>query len=321
METSKESHMKTVLYYMRNPPLPLIVKAVRDLRIHDYPVEAINSRFDGSGLYPLDVRSVSFPYHLDPEGIVTIKGPDGRGYHNPVSGSLYALRQHTDTYHAAVNSGMNYSGFLIHARHLRTSQDSNGGWQYPISVARYGVAPGWYSAMAQGLAISVMLRAYDLTGEQSYFDAAGLASNLLLSPLSEGGCADYDESGRPFLEECPTDPPNHVLNGAILALIGLRELEARTGGNNHEAVAKRLSAQLTEFDLGYWSRYDLRFSAPATQAYHSLHISLLRIAGDMLSDPFFKSMAIRWRSYLSRPGCRLRAAANKARFVLQVDGA
>jgi heparosan-N-sulfate-glucuronate 5-epimerase len=307
--------MRPMLYYMRTP-LPLITKALRDLRVHHFPVEAINTRMDVNRLYPLDVRAIGLSYHLDPQGIVITKGPDGREYHNPVSASLYALGQHTNAYRATVNEDMDYFRFLIHARHLRQSQDSNGGWRYPIPVARYEVMPGWYSAMAQGLAISVMLRAYDLTGEQSYFDGAGLASNLLLSPLSEGGCSDYDESGYPFLEECPSDPPSHILNGALFALIGLHELEARTGGDIHKGTAIRLSTQLTKFDLGYWSRYDLRFSAPATQAYHSLHISLLQAAGDLLSVSFFNSTAIRWRSYLSRPGCRLRAAANKAWFVL-----
>jgi heparosan-N-sulfate-glucuronate 5-epimerase len=313
--------MRPIFYYMRTPPLPLIVKALRDLRVHDYPVETINTRLDGNGIYPLDVRAIRFSYHLDPEGIVIIEGPDGRGYHNPVSTCLYALAQHTNAYHTAFNNDINNDGFMIHARHLRLSQDSDGGWRYPVSVARYGVVPGWYSAMAQGLAISVLLRAYDITGEQSYFDAAGLASNILLSPLSEGGCSDYDESGHPFLEECPSDPPSHILNGAIFALIGLRELEARTGGVIHKAAAARLSTQLHKYDLGYWSRYDLRFVAPATQAYHSLHISLLQVAGNLLSDPFFKDTAIRWSSYLSRPGCRLRAAANKAWFVLGAGGA
>jgi hypothetical protein len=175
--------------------------------------------------------------------------------------------------------------------------------------------------MAQGLAISVMLRAYDLTGEQSYFDAAGLASNLLLSPVSEGGCSDYDKSGNPFLEEYPSDPPSHILNGAIFALIGLSELEARTGGDIHKAAVTRLSTQLTRFDLGYWSRYDLRYAAPASRSYHSLHVSLLQVAGNLFSDPFFNSTAIRWKSYLSRPGCRLRAAAKKAWFVLGVESA
>jgi heparosan-N-sulfate-glucuronate 5-epimerase len=307
--------MRPMLYYRRTP-LSLIAKALRDLRVHDFPVEIINSRMDANKLYPLDVRAIGLSYYLDPDGIVITKGSDGREYHNPVSASLYALGQHTNAYRTAINKDMDYSRFLIHARHLRLSQDSNGGWRYPIPVARYGVMPGWYSAMAQGLAISVMLRAHDLTGEQSYFDGAGLASSLLLSPLSEGGCSDYDESGHPFLEECPSDPPSHILNGALFALIGLHELETRTGGDIHKATAARLSAQLTDFDLGYWSRYDLRFAAPTTQAYHSLHISLLQAAGDLLSAPFFNSMAIRWRSYLSRPSYRLRAAANKAWFVL-----
>ena len=92
---------------------------------------------------------------------------------------------------------------------------------------------------------------------------------------------------------------SHILNHAFFALIGLCELEARTGGDIHKAAAARLSTQLAKFDLGYWSRYDLRFVAPATQAYHSLHISLLQVAGDLLSDPFFNSTAIRWSSDLS----------------------
>jgi len=208
------------------------------------------------------------------------------------------------------------AGFLTQARHLRASQDAHGGWRYPVPVARYRVTPGWYSAMAQGLAISVLLRAHDLTGEQSYLDAAAGAEDLLLTPSRAGGCADYDEAGRPFLEECPTDPPCHILNGAVYALIGLRERQARTGGAAHMPVARHLAAQLGRYDLGYWSRYDLRFTAPATLAYHSLHISLLEAAGRLLANELFGRTAIRWRSYLRHPGHQLRAATGKALFVL-----
>jgi len=302
-------------------PLPLVSKALRDLRVKVYPIEADDCPLDGSGLYPLDVRAIHFSYRLDPGGIVIIKGPDGRDYYNPVSASLFALGQHTNIRRTAGKRATNFGGFLTHARHLRLSQDTQGGWQYPVPAARYGVAPGWYSAMAQGLAVSVMLRAFDLTGEQSYFDAAGLAAGLLLRPFDEGGCSDYDELGRPFLEECPSDPPSHILNGAVFALIGLRELEARTGGDAHEAAAGRLAAQLGQFDLGYWSRYDLRFTTPATQAYHSLHVSLLQVAGRLLAEPCFSSTALRWRRYLRSPGNRFRAAAGKARFVLMAGHA
>jgi heparosan-N-sulfate-glucuronate 5-epimerase len=233
-----------------------------------------------------------------------------------VSASLYALGQHTGTYLIADERDADYRGFLAQAGHLRRAQDASGGWRYPIPVPRYAVTPGWYSAMAQGLAISVLLRAYDRTGEQSYADAAGAAGTLLLRPLAAGGCSDYDTSGRPFLEECPSDPPSHILNGAVFALIGLCELEARTGGDAHEAASGRLAAQLGDFDLGYWSRYDLRFAAPATHAYHCLHVSLLQVAGRLLAEPRFSSTAAAWGGYLQRPGYRLRAAASKARFVL-----
>jgi len=293
----------------------LISKALHDLRVRRYPVQA-HSPPDASGPYPLDVRVISDRFRRDPEGVVVIAGPDGRDYHNPVSVSLYALGRHTEAGLAAGHPDIGLTGFLAQARYLRLSQDGDGGWRYPVPAARYRVTPGWYSAMAQGLATSVLLRAHDLTGRQSYLDAADGAIAHLLKPMRDGGCAHYDASGRPFLEECPSDPPSHILNGAVFALIGLYEREARSGGDAHVATAARLAADLGRFDLGYWSRYDLRFAAPATMAYHSLHVSLLEVTARLSGDHAFASTALRWRSYLRRPACRLRAAAAKARFVL-----
>ena len=294
----------------------LAMLAVRDLRVRAYPL-APGFRQDGRGPYPLDLRSVSRSFRLGADGVVTVAGPDGRPFHNPVSASLYALARHTETSRQAGQPGVGTAGFLAQASYLRDSQDVNGGWRYPVPVARYRVAPGWYSAMAQGLAVSVLLRAYDATTETSYLDAAGAAAMLMLKPLGGGGCADYDEAGRPFLEECPSDPPCRILNGAVFAVIGLCEHEARTGGHGHSAAAGlRLAAQLGRYDLGYWSRYDQRFAAPASLAYHCLHISLLEVAARLLADDAFSRAAAVWRSYLRHPGNRLRAAVNKARFVL-----
>jgi len=294
----------------------LAVLALRDLRVRAYPV-APGFRQDGQGPYPLDLRSVSHSFQPGPDGVVAVAGPDGRPYRNPVSASLYALARHTETSGQAGQQAGGLAGFIAQASYLRDSQDANGGWRYPIPVARYRVAPGWYSAMAQGLAISVLLRAYDATGQSSYLDAAGAAATLMLMPLGAGGCADYDETGRPFLEECPSDPPCRILNGAVFAVIGLREHEARTGGHGHSAAAGlRLAAQLDRYDLGYWSRYDQRFAVPASLAYHYLHISLLEVAARLFADDAFSRAAAVWRSYPRNPGNRLRAAVNKARFVL-----
>ena len=301
-------------------PLPLIARALGDLHARSYPVEPAGIPPDGSGRYPLDLRGMFSSPRFDADGIIVVAGPGGRLYHNPVSAALYALGQHTAGHIDGGRRGAAADRFLAHARNLRLSQDAHGGWRYPVPVARYRVAPGWYSAMAQGLAISVLLRAHDLTGEQAYADTAMRAATLLLRPLADGGCSHYDESGRPFLEECPSDPPSHILNGAVFALIGLRELEARTGRDAHLAAAGRLAAALGQFDLGYWSRYDLRFAAPASMAYHCLHIALLDIAARLCGNRVFATTAHRWRSYRGRPLGRLRAAAGKAWFVLGQRG-
>jgi heparosan-N-sulfate-glucuronate 5-epimerase len=295
--------------------LSLIAKGIRDVHTPKYPVAA-GSHPDASGPYPLDLRPASASFHLDGEGVVVAASRDGAAYRNPVSVSLYALARHTEACGTGDNSVAGAGRFLVQARHLRQSQDSNGGWQYLVPVTRYGVAPGWYSAMAQGLAVSVMLRAYDMTGKQSYLDAATAAVTLLLAPLSEGGCADYDATGRPFLEECPSQPPCHILNGAVFALIGLAEREHRVGGSACAVATERLAAHLQDYDTGYWSRYDLRFPAPATLAYHSLHISLLTAAERLFPGHGFGGKAACWRSYLRSPTCRLRAAAGKARFAM-----
>ncbi len=302
--------------------LSLVATALRDVRARMPPVEKA-IRPDGGGPYPLDLRAVSRGLDTGPDGVVVVPTPDGRRYVNPVSASLYALARHTQAWRAGARgqprpggSDGHLAGFLAQARHLRMTQDARGGWRYPVPVARYRVPPGWYSAMAQGLAVSVLLRAGDLTGERSYLDAAREAVTLLLLPLGDGGCAHYDRAGRPFLEECPSDPPSHILNGAVFALVGLREFEARSGGNAHASAAQRLAAQVGHYDIGYWSRYDLCFDAPATVAYHALHISLLEAAAALLADPSFRRVAGRWRSYRRDPFCRMRAVAGKARFVL-----
>ena len=206
---------------------------------------------------------------------------------------------------------------MAQANWLRAAQDGNGGWRYPVPVPRYGVRPGWYSAMAQGLAVSVMLRGYAATGQQSFLDASEGAAELMLRPLTADGCSEYDQRGRPFLEECPSDPVSHILNGAIFALFGLCEMSRHQDGTVHQLAAERLRDSLADFDLGYWTRYDLRHTAPASLAYHCLHVALLTAAGRVLADSRWLAAASEWDRYPRNPARRLRAAAGKGHFVLR----
>jgi heparosan-N-sulfate-glucuronate 5-epimerase len=272
--------------------------------------------------YPVDLRPMTARFQLDRLGIVVTRSAAGTLYRNPVSCCLYALGRHTAATAAGDqpadgNREAAVSALLTQAGQLRASQDGNGGWRYAVPVPRYRVASGWYSAMAQGLAISVMLRAFSLSEEQSFLESADAAAALLLKPVSQGGCADYDRQGRPFLEECPSDPASHILNGAIFALFGLRELNHHRHDADFQPVAERLLEQLPEFDLGYWTRYDLRFAAPASFAYHSLHIALVTACGRLLADERWAGTAARWGRYARNPFRRLHAMTAKSRFVLR----
>jgi heparosan-N-sulfate-glucuronate 5-epimerase len=295
--------------------LTLIKLALADLRAPAYPVTGGGGP-DPATMYPLDMSVVTRGFQLDGSGVVVIGAPGGGEYHNPASVSLYALGQHA-SFQRAADRDASQAAFLVQSHYLRRSQDAAGGWRYPVPVPRYAAVAGWYSAMAQGLAASVLLRAAELTGEESYRDAADAAVHLLLTPVEVGGCSQYDSLGKPFLEECPSEPPSHILNGAIFALIGLAEYEVRRGGHFSAAAAGRLAESLPSFDLGYWSRYDLRFAVPATLAYHSLHISLLTVAGQFFPGHGFEQMAAWWEVLRRRPDCQLRAAARKIGFVLR----
>ncbi|WP_354637089.1 D-glucuronyl C5-epimerase family protein [Kitasatospora camelliae] len=297
----------------------LACKAVRDLRRPSFPVDAA-AQPDGMppgppGRYPLDLRPMTARSPLDHEGLVVTRTATGDAYRNPVSISLYALGRHTGAL-AEGRPGADRA-LVTQAAWLRAAQDGNGGWRYPVPVPRYGVRPGWYSAMAQGLAVSVLLRAHAVTGERSFLDAGEGAAELMLRPVGDGGCADYDRHGRPFPEECPSDPASHILNGAVFALFGLLELGRTRHRPAHQPMADRLREALPDFDLGYWTRYDLRHSAPATLAYHCLHAALLTAAGKVLGDPRWLTVAARWDGYTRSPAGRVRAAAGKGRFVLR----
>lgn len=273
-----------------------------------YPLDVEVRGAREGGVYPLDWR-LHAPRLPDPRAIPMGRGPNGE-YLNPVAVGLYALARHAELARGAHTARV---AFLVPAETLLRSQDAEGGWRYPVPVPRYGVGPGWYSGMAQGIAISVFLRAWAISGDQAYLDAVDGARTLMLRRTSDGGCALVDGSGRPFIEECPSQPPSMILNGAIFALIGWLELDAEAARH----ACDRLAELLPAFGNGHWSRYDLRYGASASYAYHRLHISQLQVLSRLTGDERHVAMAARWERQARRIDLRARAAAEKAAFAIR----
>lgn len=198
---------------------------------------------------------------------------------------------------------------------LVNNVDENGGW--PVNIKRVivpgmSVAPGWYSAMGQGQAMSCLCRLYKHTGNRKYLDAA-LKATKVFDVLSENrGVLARFAGTIPWYEEYPTQPPSFVLNGFMYSLIGLYDL-SQVASHPVNSNAKRLYEQglaslrklLLLYDLGLRTAYDLRhislYSAPrvARWDYHIVHVTQLLTLGTIDHSTLLWNMtAERWELYM-----------------------
>ena len=267
------------------------------------------------GLYYLDMSDVLAREIRGFEKDIPVTYHGNLKYHNPVTVSFYAL--HLYDRYLLEKDELQAEIFLKQARWLQAQHQAEG-FIYPIPVPRYAANPGWKSAMAQGLAISVFTRAFNLTHEAVYQEAALQAAEILSKPI-ETGCASFDEDGLPFLEEVAVNPPAHILNGAIFALWGLYDLELISNAFQpfKDLALKRLIKELPRYDLGYWSRYDLQYEVPASRGYHLLHIVQLEVLYELTGEPVFRYYAEQWRGYLKDPFKRIRAFVKKGWFSMK----
>ncbi|MCB0283061.1 MAG: hypothetical protein KDF60_10810 [Calditrichaeota bacterium] len=171
-------------------------------------------------------------------------------------------------------------------------------WLTDVALPQYKNPGPWQSAFSQGRGISVLLRAYQMTGKKEY---AGFAEKALLSftiPVDQGGVTSFTEWG-PFYEEYTSTVPTMVLNGMIFALWGVCDFtrvfpEHKLARKVFEDGIQTLEKVLEEFDLGFWSRYNLCRADwypkvdPATIAYQKLHINQLKVMTRLTESPVFE---------------------------------
>ena len=195
-------------------------------------------------------------------------------------------------------------------------------WEYRDTLK----AP-WYSALAQGQGISVLVRAWKESGEARYLEAAQRAMESFRKSVTEGGVAFTDDVGDLWFEEYIVSPPTHILNGFIWATWGVYDYFLAT----KEKFAQDLFARavqtmlhnLDHFDLGFWSLYEqsgTRLPMVASNFYHQLHIVQLRImhrlTGALTENDKLAAVADRWELYTQSRANRVRALMYKAAFKL-----
>lgn len=191
-------------------------------------------------------------------------------------------------------------------------------WEYRDTLK----AP-WYSGLAQGQGISLLLRAHARAGGEKYRDAAERALASLTRPIAEGGVLFEDDQKNLWIEEYLVDPPTHILNGFIWALWGVFDYWLARADASAKRIFDRgvetLANNLARFDTGYWSLYEqsgTRLKMLASPFYHHLHIVQLRVMSSLTGDARFTAVAERWQSYSRQRSNRTRALIEKSVFKL-----
>jgi len=191
-------------------------------------------------------------------------------------------------------------------------------WEYRETLK----AP-WYSALAQGQGISVLVRAHGESGELKYLNAAHRALASFYQSTAEGGVAFTDDRGDLWFEEYIVSPPTHILNGFIWAAWGVYDYFLATGDGSarqlFERAVQTMLHNLNRYDLGFWSLYEqsgTRLPMVASTFYHRLHIVQLRVMHRLTKEKEFAQVADRWENYMGSRANRTRALCYKSAFKL-----
>jgi len=170
-------------------------------------------------------------------------------------------------------------------------------WLTDVSLPQYKNFNVWQSAFSQSRGISILLRAYQITNDDKYAKMAEKALIPFTKSVTEGGVTSFTKWGH-FYEEYTAEVPTLVLNGMIFSLCGIYDFvrvfpKNKVARKIYEDGIQTLKNILPEYDLGYWSRYNLCKADwypeidPATIGYQRLHITQLDLMYRLTKNEIF----------------------------------
>ncbi|MCS6978693.1 MAG: D-glucuronyl C5-epimerase family protein [Flavobacteriales bacterium] len=245
-------------------------------------------------------------HEIDSLGIPSVqyKKLGGKTFHNPVYVAMYGLFYYdrykgirenayfTDYYKIFASRRLDpetyKKRFLNTARWLKDNlqiQQTDtlvyGVYLYPFPWPVYRLKAGWKSAMAQGVAAQIFLRAWRETGDSAYIQKAELALKALLVPVEKGGVTLQDSENSWWYEEYADTfaVRSRVLNGMEHVLIALDEMFQATQDTFYKILFDKgmnaLAENITKFSHPRmpWTWYDLDGHV-ANYKYHHVNINL-----------------------------------------------
>jgi D-glucuronyl C5-epimerase-like protein len=179
-------------------------------------------------------------------------------------------------------------------------------WEYQFPWYASGavwLTPPWESAMGQGSVMEIFTELYRRTGSVTWEQRARSVFTSFRVSMNDGGALLPDTSHGYWWEEY--HPRVMVWNGSMKALLTLGDF----GRTFHDSAATRMYQRgidavkyyTPRYDTGSWTYYSLT-GWLNTRAYHAYEVQLLDALYAQNQDPWFKTMADRWRAYVPPAG-------------------
>jgi hypothetical protein len=178
----------------------------------------------------------------------------------------------------------------------------DGAIAYPYPFPFRDLSAGWYSGMAQGQVVSVLIRAYVLTNDNKYLDIARKVVDFMFVPVNRGGVFTYTPEGYEWIEEYPTTPSSYVWNGFVFAVMGLIDYNKVCPSPEITEHIRQCIISIKQtidlYDTGsqlYYERLNRHFCDVryiGNQVYQCRHLYFAT------KDEFFNDLYEKWLTYL-----------------------
>ena len=289
---------KSYRHYYRS--LPKYVADLSDVTDNSLSHYYVHTR--GELMIEIDAGIYSTP-PLDIHGIplVDYQGEIGRQY-NPVTISQYGLES-WELF--LMTKDTTYVRTFFHQADWLCENHRAGRWLYDFEIKDRSLKKGWTSAMAQGQAVSLLLRAYQSSGNAKYLHVAQKALAVLQQDVRDGGVAWFGDDMVWFEEYPNADNPSHVLNGHIYTLFGIWDYYRVTNDSSALTLFEKgvcaVARDIRLYDTGYWVLYEQNAFGLINGTYMDLQIDQLTVLHALTKNDIFREYSERWERYYNNP--------------------
>ena len=174
---------------------------------------------------------------------------------------------------------------------------------YDFFWPHYNLKAPWFSALANGLTLQVLIKAHEMTQDLKYLIAAKGLLNAFFIEVEDGGITYKDSPNEWWYEEYASNDKDakisRVLNGMMFTVLAIYDYYEYTNDADAKLLFDKgvnsLKKEIPKYNDNGYFYYDLLGKPAGT--YHTTHVDLLKKLYDVTGEPIFNDYYELWKNY------------------------